>query len=86
MRRSGYDIDAAGAGALGQDARQIGAAQVHVLAAERAAHPLDRHGDGGGAVAVDEFQGIDRVADRAKLVDKAHALGHVPAGAEKSIM
>ena len=34
-------------------------------------------------LAIDEFQRVDRVADGAQGFDQAHALGHVPAGAEE---
>jgi len=50
---------------------------------ERVPHALDRHADVRRARAVDEFEGVDGVADVPQGLREAHAFGHVPASAEE---
>jgi hypothetical protein len=69
--------------AVGKDALEIAAPQIDIIAAKRAPRLLDRHLQVGTAARIHEFERVDRVAHGAQLAGKAHAFGHVPAGAEE---
>jgi len=77
------DHDAGVVRAVGKDALEIAAQQIDIIAAKRAPHMLDRHLQVGTAARIHEFKRVDRVVHGTQLAGKAHAFGHVPAGAEE---
>ena len=70
-------------GALGENAFEIGPAQVDVLVVEGAVYALDRIAGIGLSLPVGEFKIVDRVAHGAQCLNQADAAGDVPVRAEE---